>query len=128
MSTVDPISDLVWSRRCGEVSNSQHKQFETCITSVRREVFQVMENLTRVNDILQSMMIIQNINDVNLVKLLCLFTMNRHRGGKNGQHMINSIPIIICNPNAMLSICTAGLDSKVLFGKYLKPIYHLFIL
>ncbi len=123
-STLDPISDLVWSRRCGEISHNQYKQFETCVANIRNELFQVINNHASLKDILQSMMIIQNVKDVNLSKLLCLFTVKKHRGNQNGQHMIETIPRIIGNPNAMLSICTAGLDSVALFGKYL----HLFMI
>ena len=119
-SSLDPISDLVWSRRCGEISHSQYKQFEALIANIRSELFQVMENLTRVETIIQSMMIIQNVKEVNLSKLLCLFTVKKHRGNQNGQHMIETIPRIIGKPNSMLSICTAGLDSIALFGKYLQ--------
>ena len=121
-STLDPISDLVWSRRCGEISHNQYKQFECFITSTRNELFQVINNHASLKDFLQSMMIIQNVKDVNLSKLLCLFTVKKHRGNQNGQHMIETIPRIIGNPNAMLSICTAGLDSVALFGKYLQLI------
>jgi len=117
--TLDSISDLVWSRRCGEISHSQYKQFETCVANIRKELFQVMDSDASLKDILQSMMIIQNVKDVNLVKLLCLFTVKTHRGNQNGQHLIETIPRIIDNPNSMLSICTAGLDSLALFGKYL---------
>lgn len=127
-STLDPISDLVWSRRCGEISHSQYKQSEVFITNTRNELFQVMDRHANLKDILQSMMILQNINEVNLVKLLCLFTMKTHRGNQNGQNMIETIPLIIRNQNAMLSICTAGLDSVALFGKYLHLLYHLFII
>jgi len=119
-STLDSISDLVWSRRCGEISHSQYKQFETCVANIRKELFQVMDIDASLKDILQSMMIIQNVKDVNLSKLLCLFTVKKHRGNQNGQHMIETIPRIIGNPNSMLSICTAGLDSIALFGKYLQ--------
>lgn len=119
-SSLDSISDLVWSRRCGEISHSQYKQFETCVANIRKELFQVMDSHASLKDILQSMMIIQNVKDVNLSKLLCLFTVKKHRGNQNGQHMIETIPLIIGNPNSMLSICTAGLDSLALFGKYLQ--------
>ena len=117
ISNLDPISDLIWARRCGEISLSQYKQFEISVANLRSEVFQVKERLTMPKDILQSLMIIQNVKEVNLSKLLCLFTIKTHRGNKNGQHMIESIPRIIDNPSAMLSICTAGLDSSSLFGK-----------
>ena len=119
-STLDPISDLVWSRRCGEISHSQYKQFETCVANIRKELFQVIDSDASLKDILQSMMIIQNVKDVNLSKLLCLFTVKKHRGNQNGHDMIETIPRIIGNPNTMLSICTAGLDSLALFGKYLQ--------
>lgn len=127
-STLDPISDLVWSRRCGEISHTQYKQFEAYIANIRNELFQIMDSHSNLKDILHSMMIIQNIKEVNLSKLLCLFTIKSHRGEKNGQHLIESIPNIIDNPNTRLSICTAGLDSSALFGKYLQPIYHLFVI
>jgi ribosomal protein L35AE/L33A len=127
-STLDPISDLVWSRRCGEISHSKYKQFETSVANIRKELFQVMDSDASMKNILQSMMIIQNVLDVNLVKLLCLFTVKTHRGNQNGKHMIGTIPRIIGNQNAMLSICTAGLDSSALFGKYLHLLYHLFII
>jgi hypothetical protein len=117
-SNLDPISDLIWSRRCCEISNTQYKQFEACVVHLRNELFQVMDSDASLKDILQSMMILQNVFDVNLVKLLCLFTVKTHRGNQNGQHMIEAIPRIVGNPNSMLSICTAGLDSVALFGKY----------
>lgn len=122
-SSLDPISDLVWSRRCGEISHTQYKQFEVCITNIRSELVQAMETI-RCGHPLRSMMIIQNVKEVNLSKLLCLFTIKTHRGQQNGQHMIESIPNIIGKQNSLLSICTAGLDSIALFGKYL----HLFMI
>lgn len=126
-STV-PISDLVWSRRCGEISHHRYKTFESSIANARNELFQVMDRHANLKNILQSMMILQIINEVNLVKLLCLFTMKTHRGNQNGQYMIKTIPHIIDNQTAMLSICTAGLDSSALFSKYLHLLYHLFIM
>lgn len=117
-TALDPISDLVWSRRCGEISQSQYRQFESCVTNLRKELFQVIESRPKMRDVLQSMMIIHNVKEVNLSKLLCLFTIKTHRGHKNGQHMIESIPRINNNTSSMLSICTAGLDSIALFGKY----------
>ena len=74
ISSLDPISDLVWSRRCGEVSQHQYKLFETCTANIRSEVFQVIDDNQMAKEVLQSMMIIQSVNEVNLSKLLCLFT------------------------------------------------------
>lgn len=118
-SILEPISDLVWSRRCGEISHSQYCKFESCIANIRDELFQVIETRTRLKDFLQSMMIIKNEKEVRLFKLLCLFTIKSHRGKKNGQRMIETIPLIVGDTNSMLSICTAGLDSFALFSKYI---------
>lgn len=117
VSSLDTISDLVWARRCGEVSQHQYKQFENVIVNIRSKVFQVIDDNQRVKEVLQSMMIIQSVKEVNLSKLLCLFTLKTNRGHKNGQQLIESIPKIVGDTISMLSICTAGLDSFSLFSK-----------
>ena len=117
-STLDRISDTVWSRRCGEIAYTTHKNKENNIQSMRKVLFKVMmENQRGLTNNLQSMMIIDNVDEVNLSKLLCLFTIKEFRSNKNCKHMIEEIPVINSNKNSMLSICTAGLDSIALFGK-----------
>lgn len=125
VSSLDTISDLVWARRCGEISQHQYKQFENVIANIRSKVFQVIDDVNQnVKEVLQSMMIVQSIKEVNLSKLLCLFTLKRNRGQKNGQQLIESIPKIVGDSISLLSICTAGLDSFSLFSKYSQYLSH----
>lgn len=107
------ISDLIWARRCNEVSQSAAISSNLIIKSLRSEIInQLQEHF----DILRSIMLISEEKNARLV-LTSLFTIEKCRGLKFGERMIKYIEFL-SNGNKSTSICTAGLDSEVLFGNF----------
>lgn len=115
--STDNISDLVWARRCGEISQNQSRTHITLTANLRKDIFDIINNKED-SFYLRSIMIVYHIKEIDLTKLLCLFTIKSYRGNGIGKHLIETIPQTINNLTSMLSICTAGLDSTSLFSKY----------
>ena len=109
----DSISDLIWSRRCNEISQTAAISSNSIIKSLRSEI---MNQLQEHFNFMPSIMLVSKEKNRRLV-LTSLFTIEKHRGYKFGERLIKCIGCL-SNGNYSTSICTAGLDSDVLFGKF----------
>jgi len=109
---VQPISDLIWNRRCNEGSFSQMNTYSQLIKSIRRDVEKLIGNTFYV---MPSMMILKIDMDTSVTTLSTLFSVKAFRREGHGERLIKFIPLI--KQGFSISICTAGLETKYLFSE-----------
>lgn len=107
------ISDLIWSRRCNECSNTQSITTFNVIKGIKCEIDELL------NDsfvLVPSMMTVKQNTNLEIITLSSLFTIKKYRNYGWGDKLIKFIPSI-WNNLFSVSICTAGLESEFLFSK-----------
>ena len=109
-----PISDLIWTRRCNECSNSQANSYLNTIKNIKNEMNDILKNEF---ESIPAMMTVKKDDNLNLITLISLFTIKEYRKKGLGEKLIRFIPFIANNYS--ISICTAGLESEFLFSKFL---------
>lgn len=107
-----PISDLLWSRRCNEYSNTQIISYSQTMKSIRKEIDQ---SVGKMFSIMPSMMIVKKEQHTKMLTLSMLFSNKTFRCEGYGQRLIKFIPSL--GKNFSISICTAGLESEYLFSE-----------
>lgn len=112
-----PISDLIWSRRCNEGSLSQLNYYSQTVKGIQSEIDKVLGDIFKV---IPSMMVVKKDMEADIITLSSLFSQKRFRKEGFGNKLVNYIPTMGLSS---VSICTAGLDSEYLFSKCIKCLY-----
>lgn len=110
--SVQPISELIWSKRCNECSNYAANCSFNSVKSLRTELKEELKNFCY---FIASMMTVCQDQNLKMVILKSLFTLEEQRHLSFGRRLIEIIPNVV-DQSYMISICTSGLNSEILFG------------